>query len=113
MKMILSTVTVLALLSTGALAQTMPSPSGTAPSPATGTTAPTAPASALTVNASPLENGANSFTEGQASERFREAGITAVTGLAKDADGVWRGRGQWQGRAVAIGIDYRGTIQAR
>lgn len=36
-----------------------------------------------------------------------------MTGLAKDADGIWHGRGQWQGRAVEIGIDYRGNIQAR
>ncbi len=65
------------------------------------------------MNSTTLENGANSFTEGQATERLREAGIANVTGLTKDANGIWRGRGQWQGRSVEVGLDFRGNIQAR
>ena len=36
--------------------------------------------------------GANSFTEGQAKSRIEAAGYTNVSGLAKDKDGVWRGK---------------------
>lgn len=35
--------------------------------------------------------GANSFTEGQAKDRILAAGYTNVSGLKKDADGIWRG----------------------
>jgi glucose/arabinose dehydrogenase len=83
-----------------------PSPSAM-PSETTGSTTRAA------VNSAPLENGANSFTEQQAMMRLRDAGITDVTGLAKDNNGVWRGRGTWQGRSVAVGLDYRGHIAAR
>jgi putative membrane protein len=122
---------VLAALTLGAasaLAQTTPAqtPAQTAPDrPAPAQNAPSAanPANRngqtgnaetrRAVNSAPLENGANSFTEGQASERLREAGISNVTGLRKDDNGVWRGRGQWQGRSVEVGLDFRGNIQAR
>lgn len=129
MKTFLTAAAALALVSATALAQTTaPGTAPTAPAtrpaapattpatPAPGAGTPSAPAATTTaraVNAAPLGNGANSFTEGQATERFREAGITGVTGLAKDDNGVWRGRGQYQGRSVEIGIDYRGNIQAR
>ncbi|AVO44109.1 hypothetical protein [Phreatobacter cathodiphilus] len=123
MKTILSAAAALAIAGTAALAQTTapgttppaaPTTTPSAPAPGAGTpSAPAATTTARAVNAAPLENGANSFTEGQASERFREAGITGVTGLAKDDNGVWRGRGQYQGRSVEIGLDYRGNIQAR
>lgn len=125
MKTFLTAAAALALLSAIALAQTT-APGTTPPAPTAPTTTPAAPApgagtpsapaartTARAVNAAPLENGANSFTEGQATERFREAGITGVTGLAKDDNGIWRGRGQYQGRPAEIGIDYRGNIQAR
>ncbi|WP_296578518.1 hypothetical protein [Phreatobacter sp.] len=118
MKTTISTVAFVALLSSNALAQTPPA---TAPAPtprATQAPAPTpsAPAtntSAGMVNGAALENGANSFTEGQAMERLREAGISSVTELKKDDNGIWRGRGQWQGRTVEVGLDFRGNISAR
>jgi hypothetical protein len=127
MKTILSAAAALAIAGSAALAQTTApgttppaapttTPSAPAQAPAPGAATPSAPATDTTaraVNAAPLENGANSFTEGQASERFREAGITGVTGLAKDDNGIWRGRGQYQGRSVEVGLDYRGNIQAR
>lgn len=121
MKTFLTAAAALALVSATALAQTTapttptaPATTPAAPAPGAGTpSAPAATTTARTVNAAPLENGANSFTEGQATERFREAGITGVTGLAKDDNGIWRGRGQYQGRSAEIGIDYRGNIQAR
>lgn len=101
-----------------AMAQTTPPPaSPPATRPPAVTTPATPPAASTTerraVNAAALENGANSFTEGQARSRFEEAGITGVTGLTKDANGIWRGRGQWNGKAVTIGLDFRGNISAR
>jgi len=33
--------------------------------------------------------GANSFTETQAKDRIEKAGFTQVTGLRKDAQGIW------------------------
>jgi putative membrane protein len=65
------------------------------------------------VNSAALENGANSFTEAQAKSRLEDAGITGVTGLTKDENGIWRGRGSWQGRSVAVGLDFRGNISAQ
>ena len=55
-----------------------------------------------------VEIGAN-----QNRSRFEEAGITGVTDLTKDDNGIWRGRGQWNGKAVTIGLDFRGNISAR
>ena len=100
-----------------AMAQTTPPASPPATRPPAATAPATPPAVSTTerraVNAAALENGANSFTEGQARSRFEEAGITGVTGLTKDDNGIWRGRGQWNGKAVTIGLDVRGNISAR
>lgn len=100
-----------------AMAQTTPppaSPPATRPPAASPATPPAASTTERrAVNAAALENGANSFTEGQARSRFEEAGITGVTDLTKDDNGIWRGRGQWNGKAVTIGLDFRGNISAR
>jgi hypothetical protein len=90
-----------------------PSAPPTAPSATTPSRDTTGSTTRAAVNGAPLENGANSFTEAQAMARLEEAGITGVTGLAKDDNGIWRGRGSWQGRAVAVGLDFRGNISAQ
>ena len=54
--------------------------------------------------------GANSFTEGQAKSRIESAGFTNVTGLTKDKDGVWRGKGMKSGTAQDVSLDYQGNI---
>lgn len=54
--------------------------------------------------------GANSFSEDQAKKRFAEAGFTNIMGLAKDADGVWRGRGMKNGAQHDIALDYQGNV---
>lgn len=54
--------------------------------------------------------GANSFTEEQARSRFTEAGFTNVTGLSKDKDGIWRGKGMKNGAEHAIALDYQGHV---
>ena len=67
---------------------------------------------AAIVPASALENGANSFTEGQAKSRLEGAGLMTVTDLRKDDQGVWRGKAMRDGKAVTVGFDYKGNIAA-
>ncbi|MDX2157090.1 MAG: hypothetical protein SFW09_11335 [Hyphomicrobiaceae bacterium] len=57
-----------------------------------------------------LESGSNSFTEGQARSRLQDAGFGNITGLAKDDNGIWRGKAQKGGRTVTVGLDYKGNI---
>lgn len=54
--------------------------------------------------------GANSFTEGQAKSRIEAAGYSNVSGLAKDKDGIWRGKASKAGVAVDIALDYQGNV---
>ena len=78
-------------LTSGALAQTSP--------PKTDDKAPVA--------------GANSFTEGQAKSRLEDNGFTNISGLAKDPNGVWRGKGSKGGKSVDVSVDYQGNITPR
>ena len=116
-------------LATGvALAQTdttaAPATNGAADQPAAAT-APDANAAAQPqagppqVAATALETGANSFTEDQARKRFEEdqarkrfedAGLAEVGGLAKDDQGVWRGKAMRDGKPVSVGLDYKGNV---
>lgn len=57
--------------------------------------------------------GANSFTEAQARTRIEARGFTAVTGLAKDKDGVWRGKAMKNGASHEVAIDYQGNVFPR
>ena len=54
--------------------------------------------------------GANSFTEGQAKDRAVSHGFTNVSALAKDADGIWRGTAQLDGKPVKLAVDYKGNV---
>lgn len=56
--------------------------------------------------------GANSFTESQARSRIESNGFSAVTGLAKDTDGIWRGKAMKDGHSVDVALDYKGEIVA-
>lgn len=60
-------------------------------------------------SAVPLK-GANSFTEGQARDRVLAAGITDVSPLTKDGDGIWRGTGRKDDREVAVAVDFKGNV---
>ena len=62
--------------------------------------------------AAPAE-GANSFTEGQAKSRLESSGFSNVSGLAKDAQGVWRGKAAKGGQTVDVSVDYQGNITPR
>lgn len=54
--------------------------------------------------------GANSFTEAQARERLESNGYSGVTGLAKDDQGIWRGKAMRNGASANVAVDYRGNI---
>lgn len=54
--------------------------------------------------------GANSFTEAQARSRLSDAGFTNITGLAKDPNGVWRGKAAKGGATHDVSLDYQGNI---
>jgi len=53
---------------------------------------------------------ANSFTEDQARDRIASSGFTNVQNLKPDANGIWRGRAQKDGRQVSVALDYRGNV---
>ncbi|MBY0323876.1 MAG: hypothetical protein K2X72_34480 [Reyranella sp.] len=54
--------------------------------------------------------GANSFTEGQAKDRALAAGLTSVSWLAKDGDGIWRGSAMKDGKSVKVAVDFKGNV---
>jgi hypothetical protein len=56
-----------------------------------------------------LENGANSFTEGQAKSRLEGAGLTNVTDLKKDDQGIWRGKAMRDGKSVTVASTTKAT----
>ena len=124
MRSMITAIAVVASLTGSAMAQSTPAaspgtnsatgssneavnPSGNANSSvnASGTIAVVAP--------SALEKGANSFTEGQAKSRIESAGMTGVTGLAKDGMAMWRGKAMRNGKPVDVGFDYKGNIGAQ
>ena len=57
-----------------------------------------------------LAPGANSFTEAEARHRVEGAGFLGVSQLTLDPRGIWRGRGQKEGRTFDVGFDYKGQI---
>ena len=57
--------------------------------------------------------GANSFTEGQAKSRIEDRGFKNVSGLTKDANGVWRGKADQNGKAVNVSVDFQGNVVAQ
>ena len=56
--------------------------------------------------------GANSFTESQARSRLEKDGFSNVSALAKDKDGVWRGRASKGAAEQDVGVDYKGNVIA-
>ncbi len=54
--------------------------------------------------------GENSFTQTQAHDRVIAAGLTQVTTLAKDADGIWRGTAKKGDVGVRVAVDYKGNV---
>ena len=56
--------------------------------------------------------GRNSFSMGEARRRIERGGFTQVTGLKKDADGIWRGKAMKNGSSVDVYCDYQGNVGA-
>jgi hypothetical protein len=57
--------------------------------------------------------GKNSFTEGEARDRLEKHGYTAVSGLMKDDQSIWRGTAMKDGKNVSVAVDYQGNIVAK
>ena len=97
---------ILALVASGAVAQSQTPPAASGPqNPAiSGSTSKQVEA--------PVK-GRNSFTEGEAKSRIESNGFSDVSGLAKDDDGVWRGKAMTDGRRGEVSLDYQGNVVAR
>ena len=54
--------------------------------------------------------GANSFTEDQARSHIEAKGYTKVSGLTKDANGIWRGKGMKGDATHDVALDYQGNV---
>jgi hypothetical protein len=57
--------------------------------------------------------GANSFTAGQAKSRIESRGYSNVSSLAKDNQGIWRGKAQKDGQTFDLALDYQGNVVVR
>jgi hypothetical protein len=108
MKRLLTAIAAIALIgavSDGALAQSGPPANPNAKTPAVASPSqdnPGAPAS-----------GANSFTESQAKSRIEAAGYSDVSGLVKDADGIWRGKAARGGTTANVALDFQGNVVSK
>jgi hypothetical protein len=61
---------------------------------------------------SALSDGENSYTEGQAKERFTAAGFTNVSGAVLSDKGIWTATGTKDAKEMKLGLDYKGNISA-
>ena len=93
-------------VTTNTPAQLNPSNNGSATPPAVTTSNANNKTSAAPVK------GRNSFTMGEARRRIEKGGFTQVTGLKKDADGIWRGKAMRGGASVDVYCDYQGNVGA-
>jgi hypothetical protein len=139
MKIAMSLIAGSALLATSAFAQTPPSSTRTTNAPAVstpapmmttpgaattttpnatmpnatmtpGTTAATSPSAPMNQTATAPVSGSNSFTLGEARSRLASNGYTNISGLKKDAHGVWRGKAKKDGSGVNVWLDYKGNM---
>lgn len=69
-------------------------------------------ANAAVSTAAAPEPGANSFTEGQARSRLEKNGYSTITGLIKDAEGIWRAKAMKDGKSMDVALDFKGVIVA-
>jgi hypothetical protein len=96
---------VLAVVATGAVAQSQNPPANNAPQNSA-------------INSSDSSNrqatapvaGRNSFTEREAKSRIEKMGFSNVSNLKKDDNGVWRGRATKDGKTVDVSLDYQGNL---
>jgi opacity protein-like surface antigen len=96
---------VLAVVATGAVAQSQNPPANNAPQNSA-------------INSSDSSNRQatapvavrNSFTEGEAKSRIEKSGFSNISNLKKDDNGVWRGRATKDGKTVDVSLDYQGNV---
>ncbi len=94
---------VLTVVTGAAFAQTAAPPASNKPNtPAVSTSSTPTPAAPVA--------GHNSFTMSQAKSKIEAAGYSGVTGLAKDKDGVWRGKASKGGMSADVSLDYQGNV---
>ncbi len=60
-----------------------------------------------------LENGANSFTRGEARRRLERSGFKQVKDLKKDDQGIWRASAMREGKSTTVGLDFKGNVAAQ
>jgi len=104
MNKVCAAIAAIGLLAGSAVAQTTP----TTPAPAN----PAITTPGVNNSGAPV-SGANSFTEAQAKARIADRGYTEISGLAKDGEGVWRGKATKDGKTVEVALDYQGNVVAR
>ena len=54
--------------------------------------------------------GTGRLEEGDAKDRALAAGYSAVSSLARDGDGIWRGSAMKGGKSTRIAVDYKGNV---
>jgi hypothetical protein len=69
------------------------------------------PSDANKTTAAPVA-GKNSFTQEQAMKRLQDHGYSNVMGLTKDAQSIWHGKANKDGKPVTVAVDYQGNITA-
>jgi hypothetical protein len=55
---------------------------------------------------------AHAFTADQAKSRIEANGYSNVSGLQKDAKGIWRGKAVKDGKPVNVILDLQGSVVA-
>ena len=98
----LITAILLSAASTAAIAQTATAPAGNDSNNAVSLSSDN--------NTAKPAAGANSFTEDQARSRIEAKGYSKVSGLAKDANGIWRGKGMKDNSSHDVALDYQGNV---
>lgn len=58
-------------------------------------------------------SGANSFTEAQARDRIAKGGLTNISDLVKNKDGIWQGTATKNGKKVHVALDYKGNVTVK
>lgn len=91
--------------------------SASAQTSTTTTTTPATPAPATRMapdvtGTTDLKAGANSFTESQARNRIETSGFSNLTDLAKDDQGIWRGKAMKDGKTLSVSLDFKGNVSA-
>jgi len=61
-------------------------------------------------NSGALTAGTTTLTEAEVKLRLESTGFSKVTSLAKNPDGIWRGKATRGGTIFAVAVDPRGNV---